>query len=338
MTLGWNTLLVLGSCAAVLLVSAASKEDEASGFLLVANKGDQSLSIVDPGSGSEVARVPVGGITGHEVAASPDGQTAWVPIYGNSGVGKPGTDGSVISIIDLKKRARSGEIDLGVPTRPHQPVFGPDGKLYVTAELTQSIKVIDPSSRKILGAIPTGAAESHMMVISHDGKRAYTANVGSGTVSVIDVPGEKVLAVIPVSEMVQRIAMSVDGRWVFTADQTKPQIAVIDTQTNKVTNWISVPDMGYGMAVTGDGTQLLVAQPASSSVTVVDLQSKKVAHTIHVSPAPQEVLVRPDGRVAYVSCDQSKQIAVIDLSKGELEKMINVGPGADGLAWAVRQR
>ena len=339
MTVVWNTVLLslaFGICAMAVLVGAASDPAANDGFLLVANKGDQSLSIVDPQSGSEVARVPVGGTTGHEVAASPDGQSAWVPIYGNSGVGKPGTDGQSVSVIDLKTRARVAEIDLGVPTRPHEPVFGPDGKLYVTAELTQSIKVIDPASRKIVGEIPTGASESHMMVLSHDGKRAYTANVGPGTVSVIDVPGREVITTIHVSRTVQRIAMSADGRWVFTADQTKPQIAVIDTQTNKVDGWIPVPDLGYGMAATGDGTRLVIAHPGANAVSIVDLQSKKVLHTVKVSAAPQEVLLRPDGRVAYVSCDASKQIAVIDLSNGELEKFIAVGPGADGLAWTAK--
>jgi len=61
--------------------------------LLVAEKGQQSLAIIDPVSGKVLASVPEGGVTGHEVIASPDGRLAFVPIYGNSGVGKPGTDG-----------------------------------------------------------------------------------------------------------------------------------------------------------------------------------------------------------------------------------------------------
>ena len=61
------------------------------GFLLVANKGDQTLSIVDAAAGVQVAAVPEGGKTGHEVAASPDGKRAFVPIYGDSGVGRKGS-------------------------------------------------------------------------------------------------------------------------------------------------------------------------------------------------------------------------------------------------------
>jgi YVTN family beta-propeller protein len=339
MSMAWGTILLslaLGVFTTAVHSGSVPDEDSDQGFLLVANKGDQTLSILDPRSGSEVARVPDGGTTGHEVAASPAGQTAWVPIYGNSGVGKPGTNGQAISIIDLEKRARVGEIDLKVPSRPHSAVFGPlDGKLYVTSELTRSIQIIDPASRTIVGSVPTDAPESHMMTISPDGARAYTANVGGGSVSVVDLKKKKVLSVIRVAKTVQRIALSVDGRWVFTADQSKPQIAVIDTTTNRVANWISLPALGYGMAVTRDGSQLLVAHPASNSVSFVDLTSMKISHTIHLPATPQEILVRPDNRFAYVSCDESKQVAVIDLSKREPQRTIAVGPEADGLAWST---
>jgi YVTN family beta-propeller protein len=333
--IGFALLFGLFFLAANIDDGTVSASERASGLLLVANKGDQTLSIVDPQSGKELAAVPVGGKTGHEVAASPDGRTAWVPIYGDSGVGKPGTDGQMISVIDLESRNRIAQLDLGRPSRPHCPVFGPtNGRLYVTAELMKAIDVIDPTTRKIITSIPTGAPESHMMVISGDGTRAYTANVGVGTVSVIDLEHGKVLTVIPVAKVVQRIAMTRDGRWVFTADQTKAQIAMIDTKDNSVKKWIPVPDLGYGMAPTADGTTLVVAHPGSDSVSIVDLGAMKVEQTIRVPASPQEVLIPPSNSVAYVSCDRSKQIAVIDLSTKKVQRLIDVGAGADGLAWA----
>ena len=305
------------------------------GVLLVANKGDHTLGIVDPEAGRQVATVADEGITGHEVAASHDGRFAYVPIYGNSGVGKPGTDGHTMVVIDLAARKGIGNVDFGHGVRPHCAVIGPkDGLLYVTTELDNTITIIDPHTLKIVGTIPTGQPESHMLAITRDGRRGYTANVGPGTVSVLDMEARKTIAVIPVSGKVQRISVSPDGGIAFTADQTKPQLAAIDTVTNKVKTWIPLPAPGYGTAPTPNGHWLIVAVPSANKVAIVDLSTMKVAHLIDVPAAPQEVVIRPDGQVAYVSCDASHKIAAIRLSDWKVEKLIDAGAGADGLAWA----
>jgi YVTN family beta-propeller protein len=312
------------------------KDTSSPGLLLVANKGDQSLGFVDPASGRQLATVAVGGITGHEVIASPDGRFAYVPIYGNSGVGKPGTDGSNLVVIDIAARKVVGNLDFGRGVRPHCPMFGvKDGLLYVTTEIDNSITVIDPRTLKVVGTIPTGQAESHMLAISRDGRRGYTANVGPGTVSVLDLKARKTTAIISVAPVVQRIALSVDDRLVFTADQTRPQLAAIDTATNKIKTWIPLPELGYGAAPTPDGRWLVIALPRANKVAAIDLRTMKVARILEVPSAPQEVVIRPDGREAYVSCDASGKVAVLNLLEWKVDKLIGAGKGADGLAWAA---
>lgn len=323
----------------VLVVAAlrgnAAPDRASEGTLLVANKGDQTLGIIDPQTGTQVATVAEGGVTGHEVAGSSDGRLAYVPIYGNSGVGKPGTDGSNMVVVDIASRKVVGNLDFGGGVRPHCAVFGPkNGLLYVTTELKNAIAIIDPKTLKIVGSIPTGQPESHMLAISPDGKRGYTANVGPGTVSVLDMEARKTIAVVHVSKQVQRIAVSTDGKLVFTSDQTEPQLAVIDASTNKVETWVALPGFGYGAAPTPDGRWLVIAVPSANKVAVVDLKTMKVARVIEVPAAPQETLIRPDGKVAYVSCDASKKVAAIKTSDWTVEKLIDAGPAADGLAWA----
>jgi len=304
-------------------------------FLLVANQGDHNLSLIDPNDGKQVATVPVDGVTGHEVAASPDGKTAYVPIYGDSGVGKPGTDGSKISVIDLASRRIVHTIDFGHGVRPHCAIYDRNsGMLYVTTELDKSVSIIDPKTLKIVGSVPTGQEQSHMLVLSRDGSRGYTANVGPGTVSVLDMKARKTLAVIPISKDTQRISISRDNSMVFTADQTRPQIAVIDTTTNKLEMWVPIPSIGYGTASTLDGQWLLVALRTEKKVAVVDLRWMRVFTTIDVPDGPTEILISPDGKKAYVSCGKAKQIAEIDLEHWKVARLIDAGGGADGLAWA----
>ena len=328
-------LLPVVLLSAVLPVGLARLHAQ-KGRLLVAQKGDTSLAIVDPAAGAVIASVEEGGVTGHEVAGSPDGKFAIVPIYGNSGVGKPGTDGKNIVVIDIASKKIVGNIEFDHGVRPHCPVFGPkDGMLYVSTEIDHTITVIDPKTWKIVGTIPTGQPESHMFTISHDGLHGYTANVGPGTVSVLDMKARKTVTVIPISGMTQRITISNDDRWVFTADQTKPQMAVIDTKTNKVAHWVPLSGFGYGAAVTKDGHWLLMPIPAKNVVDVVDLTTMKVANSVAVGAAPQEVLTGTGGKVAYVSCVGANRVDEIDLTTWKVVRSIATGKGTDGLGWSA---
>jgi len=304
--------------------------------LLVAQKGEQSLAIVDPVAGTILGSVPEGGTTGHEVIASPDGRLAYVPIYGNSGVGKPGTDGSNLVVIDIAAQKIVGNLDFGHGVRPHMPLFGPkDGLLYVTTELDKSISIIDPKTLKIVGSIPTGQAESHMLALSHDGQRGYTANVGPGTVSVLDIPNRKVLTIIPISGNTQRISITPDDRWVFTADQTQPRLAAIDTRTNQVAHWVSLPGIAYGTATTSDGKFVLVTIPAQNKLAIVDIAAMKVVRSIDTPADPEEVLAQPGNKFAWISSVASHTESELDLTTWQITQKIQTGKGTDGIAWAA---
>src|SRR5438094_3196411 len=72
---------VLAGCSvmcgfAVFAFGQNHGEKPAGPLLLVANQHDHNLSLIDPAAGKQIATVPVDGVTGHEVAASPDGKTA----------------------------------------------------------------------------------------------------------------------------------------------------------------------------------------------------------------------------------------------------------------------
>lgn len=330
-------------CGAVIAATLNGVDGVAQGGaeLLVVNQGDRSVSVVDGGVGRVIGTVPVGGVTGHEVAVTPDGRTAFVPVYGNSGVGRAGTDGSSMAVVDVPGRRVRGTVDFGHGVRPHCAVYDARrGVLYVTTELDKGVAVVDPRTLKVLGSIPTGQAESHMLVVSHDGRRGYTANVGPGTVSVLDMEGRKTLAVIPVAGQVQRISITNDDRMVFTADQGQPRLAVIETASNKVSRWIALPGVGYGAAATRDGRYLLVTLRETGRLAVVDLRTLTVVRTMDVGRGPVEVLMRPDGRAAYVSCSPDGAVAELAI-EGEVggwrvTRMLPAGVGADGLAWVGR--
>src|SRR5216684_508159 len=285
-----------------LVTSLGHSAPPSPGVLIVANQKEHTVLLVDPEARRELAKITVG-VNGHEVAVSPDARFAYVPIYGNSGVGRPGTDGATIDIIDLQQRKLAATMDLGKPLRPHQPLFGPDGLLYVSAELANAVDIIDPTSRKIVAEAPTGQPESHMFVLSKDGRRAYTSNVHAGTVSVVDITNRKLITTIPVAKTVQRISIS--------------------------------PDDAYASEPTPDGQFLLAVLPRANRTVAIDLKTLKVVKSFDVPQLPGEVLIRPDAAVAYITCMPAGKIAVLDLRTWQLQPTIDLTPGVDGMAWSA---
>lgn len=328
-------LLVLVATVVTMVFTRAMVTNSAlssGGLLVVANQYEHTVLVVDPEKRAQLAKITVG-VNGHEVMVSKDGSFAYVPIYGNSGVGRPGTDGSTVDVIDLRRRALAATIDLGKPVRPHRAEIGPDGLLYVTAELANAVDVLDPSTHKVVAEIPTGQEQSHMLVISPDGRRAYTANVGPGSVSVLDLAKRSLVTTIAIAKVVQRISISPDGRRVFTHDQNAARIAVIDTATNQVSGWIELPASAYASEPTPDGHWLLALSHQANRLYVVDLQTLKITRTFEIPKNSSEILIQPGGTFAYISGTGEGKIAVLDVRAWKMEPAIELTPGVDGMSW-----
>jgi len=330
-------LLTLTFCAASALPAQTT-----SGTLIVVNQKQHAVDLVDPTDGKLLTAINVG-VNGHEIVVSKDQKLAYVPIYSNVGVGKEGTNGQFIDVIDLHQAKVIKSIDLGHPVRPHKPLFGPDGLLYVSAELDNAIDIINPKTDKVIGQIPTGAPQSHVFSISPDGRHAYTANVGSGSMSVLDLKTRKLLKVIPLTKTVQRVAVSNDNRWVFTSDWDNPRVAVIDAQTNTLSRWIPTEGTPYVTQPTPDGRYLLVGalkdhalKEGPGVLNIVDLHTWTVVRTIPTSAEVISFLVH-DGR-AYMSCAANGAVEVLDVRSAHPEQWtlgptIHLSPGVDAMAW-----
>lgn len=329
-----KTLVLAISITFVLGLSytAARKlKPEQPGFLFIANQYEHTALLLDLRTKAVVSRVEVG-VNGHEVAVDPTGHFGYVPIYGNAGVGRPGTDGDRIDIVDLKEGKLAGSIPMGKPVRPHCAKFGPDGFLYVSAELAQALYIVDVNAKKVVGEIPTGAIESHMFVISPNGKRAYTSNVHAGSVSVLDLEKRSLITVIPVAKTIQRISISPMGDYVYTHDQDDSVVYAIDTLSNKVAKKIGVPASIYSSQLTLTGNTFVAVSP-SGKLFIFNLEFNKIMETFDVPKALGEVALTSQSNFAYVSCPAAGVVEVVNLDTYKLESPLTLTPGVDGLEW-----
>src|SRR5262249_22147015 len=149
----------------------------------------------------------------HEVAVSPDGRLALVSNYGAE------SPGSTLTLIDVAAARAVKTIDLGENARPHGIQFLPGGRrALVTCEVQKKLLVVDGESGAVASAIPTDQLLSHMVVASPDGSRAFVANIGSGSVTVVDLALSKATKTIATGAGCEGIAITPDGKTVWTTN------------------------------------------------------------------------------------------------------------------------
>jgi YVTN family beta-propeller protein len=99
--------------------------------------------------------------------------------------------------------------------------------------------VLDTKKDEVVSEIKIGA-DTHGIVLSKDGKRAYVSVRKEHFVAVVDVPGRKVLAKIPVSELPDIPDLSPDGKELWVTSRRAHAVDVIDLATNTKIHTIKV--------------------------------------------------------------------------------------------------
>ncbi|WP_316785191.1 YncE family protein, partial [Streptomyces sasae] len=115
-----------------------------------------------------------------------------------------------------------------------------------TARRVAAALLLDPTVP--VGNFPTGVA------INSAGTRAYVANEGDDTVSVIDTATNTVTATINVGSSPFGVAVTPGGAFVYVTNVASDSVSVIDTATNAVTDTISVGTAPFGIAINTAGT------------------------------------------------------------------------------------
>jgi YVTN family beta-propeller protein len=329
-------LLLLAGLAIAPLLFAADR-------LVVLNKSDDTASILDAASGKSLATVPVGHGP-HEAALLADGRSCAVSDYGDRE--KPGR---TITLLDVEKGERLGTIELPDAARPHGLAALADGRLLATAEGLKELLVIDPRARRVEQRIPTFQEVSHMVVATRDGSRAFVANIGSGSVTVIE--GRKAIRQVSTGKGAEGIAITPDGREVWVTNREADTVSVIDAKNLEVAATIPARAFPIRVKITPDGKRALVSCAKSGDVAVFDVAARREFRRIPIdqeavpggaqrlfssefgkSPVPVGLLIAPDGTRAWVACTNADVVSALDLEKLAVVGRLTAGKEPDGLA------
>jgi YVTN family beta-propeller protein len=326
----YSARVAMALVAASLAVAPAGAQSRPP-RLLVLNKIEASLLVIDPEGGAIEGRVPTGEGP-HEVVVSGDGTLAFVANYGGS------TPGSTISVIDVGAGREVRRVDLAPLLRPHGLAVA-GGKVYFTAEVNKLVGRYDPADDRVDWLLGTGQNVTHMLLVDAAASTIFTANIGSDTVTLLErgrTPLDWRATVIPVGRGPEGLDRSPDGREVWAAHSRDGGVSIIDVAAKRVVETVDIgTKRSNRLKFTPDGRRVLISDLDAGELVVLDAAARRVVGRVALGRSPEGILVAPDGSRAFVAVTGDDQVAVIDLATLGVTARIPTGKGTgpDGMAW-----
>jgi YVTN family beta-propeller protein len=299
--------------------------------LLVLNKDDAAMVVMDPATGKITGRVLVGEGP-HELVTDGAGKLAFASNYGTGP-----NPGNTISVIDLVTVRELRRIDVSPLKRPHGLYFS-GGKLYFSAEANKAFGRYDPVADRIDWIVGTGQETTHMVMVSKDQKQIYTANISGNSISIFDLDPKRgwLQTVVPVGRGPEAIDLSPDGTQLWTAHSQDGGVSIIDLASRKVTGTFSAgTKRSNRLKFTPDGKRILISDLAAGELLVFDVASRQEIKRLALGKSPEGILITPDGSRAYVAVNGDNFVAVVDLATLHVTGRLEPGGGPDGMAWVA---
>jgi len=266
----------------------------------------------------------------HEICLDPGRSKIYIAEMGVRGIESEGKGGHTVAVFDLKARERISTIDTGHYDRPHGiAAYGTN--LYVTSESTKHLMMYDLGTEELIDAVYLDQECAHMVGISPDGTRAYTANIRSNSITAVDTVALKVLQHIPVLERPEGMVFSPDGKWMYCVCREAKAAVVVDCDKGEMADKIVTGNGPVRVVITPEGGRLVIPLFHSAAVDVAETSIRKVTHTIPVGPHPAGTCMSPDGELVFISCEDENRVYVIHMDTMEIVQKIKTGNGADAM-------
>ncbi|MBL8983113.1 MAG: hypothetical protein JNL26_13065 [Gemmatimonadetes bacterium] len=317
---------------AFLPVTLTAQASGVTGTLIVTNKTPATASIIDLASGRTLATLPTGQGP-HEVVVSRDGSTAVVTDYGAQ------TPGQSLTVIDVMGKAVRRTIPLGEYRRPHGIVFLPgDTLVAVTSETHRAVLTVDVRSGAIVRVAMTNQAGSHMVGVTADGKRGYTGDIGSNTVTELDMVTGAVLRRFDVPAQPEAINVTSDGREVWVGSNATGRVSAIDLSSGSVTTAAEGFSWPYRVLFSPDLATVMLPDYRGNALRFVERSSRRELGRLTWDGAgPQGITLGAGGRHAFLSLSNEGRVAIIDVASRAVVGHVPAGQTPDGVAYTSRR-
>lgn len=192
-------------------------------------------------------------------------------------------------------------------------------RLYLTAEESDLLLVIDPGSQQVVNRIPVGRFP-HSVVLSRDEAYAYVSNRWSDNVMEIDLSAARVSREFVVGAGPAGMALDRQGRFLYVANSTSNDISIVDLESGLERRRLAAGRNPHSIALAPGGDQFYVSNrisnpvpfraPPVTEVTVVDVGRQQVAqrHQFPSAHMIEGVDFTPQGDLTLVTLVRPKNL------------------------------
>jgi YVTN family beta-propeller protein len=192
-------------------------------------------------------------------------------------------------------------------------------KLYVTAEDSDLLLVVDAREGRLERSIPVGR-RPHTALVTANGSTAYVSNRWSNSISVVDLASGDVVSEIQVGIGPSGMAFGPDETTLYVANTTSNSVSLVDLAAGEERMRLVAGRNPYAVALAPDDETVYVTsrlsrglefrEPPAAEVTVIDVASNRVADRLLFEGAHviEGIDFTPSGDWALVSLIRPKNL------------------------------
>lgn len=195
-------------------------------------------------------------------------------------------------------------------------------RVYVAAEGTDNVVVIDASTNSVITNINTGTGSTpHNLVASQDGSSVWVTLKDSQQIARIDTATNTVVNTFSTGGYAPvHLDVSADGSSLYIVNKLSDEVIRMNAYNGTITATYSFspsPTLSldpHDINISPDGTQVWITDEVTNSVTVLNADLDTVLGTMPVGNRPIQVEFSIDGTRAYTTNYNDNSVSVIDVA------------------------
>ena len=200
--------------------------------------------------------------------------------------------------------------------------FSQANYIFVSNENSDTVVVLDKSTKKIIKIIETGGRPRDLK-FNKDYSKLYVVVSQENHILEIDAEKLEIIDSFDTGDDPEIFDIDTKNKLIAVSNEDDNELTLIDMRTKKIIE--SIKDVGVepeGVNFNPDGSLIYVTSEGTSSVLIIDTSKKKIIKEVLVESRPRRGLFVNNGDEYWVSNELSGTVSIIDTNMQEIKKTI----------------